>query len=256
MQKISAVVLTHNNEATIKEAFASVLWCDEIIILDDFSSDGTLENIFQRKAKIYQKRLSGNFAAQRNYALKKAGNEWVLFLDADEVISNELKNEIEKIIQKTDKKGFYITRIDYLWGKRMRFGEFSNFLLLRLARKDAGLWTGSVHEIWDVKGDKGTLRGKIVHYPFQNASEFLAKINYYSSLRAVELFNMKSKANAWSVIFFPAGKLLQNYIYKLGFLDGMQGFIHAIIMSFYSFLVRSKLWILWHEKNRNKYQTV
>ena len=115
--------------------------------------------------------------------------------------------------------------------------------LLRLARKDKGIWEGKVHEEWRVNGPVGKLRNPIIHYPHQALSEFLREINYYTDLRAKEL-HMQGKDTHWSsIILYPVGKFLLNYLIKRGFVDGMPGLIVAIVMSFHSFLVRAKAWL-------------
>lgn len=138
-----------------------------------------------------------------------------------------------------------------MWGKELRHGETGNIKLLRLAKKDTGRWEGKVHEEWKVKGEIGTLKNGIEHYPHKTIAEFLKEINYYTDLRSKELYEKRVKANFFSIIIYPKVKFFQNYILKLGILDGMEGLIFAILMSFHSFMVRGKLWLLWDKKEKS-----
>jgi hypothetical protein len=126
----------------------------------------------------------------------------------------------------------------------MRFGEVGDTVFMRLARVEKGEWKGQVHEIWDVQGDKSTLKNVLEHYPHPSVAEFLSEINYYSSLRAQDLYKSGNTSSFWQIILYPPGKFMLNYIVRLGFLDGIQGMVLALMMSMHSFLVRGKLWQL------------
>jgi glycosyltransferase involved in cell wall biosynthesis len=247
---ISVVILTKNEEKNIKECIESVLWCDEIIVVDDNSIDKTVEIARQLGSLVYFHDLERNFSGQRNFGLTKARHEWVLFVDADERVSEELRDEIRQTIsaRRNRYNGYYIKRTDVLWGKKLRHGESADTALVRLARKDSGSWIGKVHEVWKVSGYIGTFQGEMIHYPHQTVREFLAEINLYTDLRAEELYRLKVRSSGLSILFYTKAKFLQNYIVKLGILDGMPGLISAVMMSFHSFLVRAKLWLIWNKK--------
>ena len=205
-----------------------------------------------KKIKIYQKKLGNNFSEQRNFGLSKAIYEWVLFLDADERITKDLREEINSVLIEDKKSkrynGFFIPRRDTIWGKQLNHGEAGSIKLLRLARKGFAHWQGIVHEEWIVDGNVSALDNYILHFPHQTISEFLKEINFYTSLRAEELFERKEKPSVINIILYPKAKFINNYFLKLGFLDGIEGFIFSIFMSFHSFLVRGKLWLLWQKK--------
>ena len=170
---ISAVILTKNEEQNIEKCLESVKWCDEIILIDDNSSDKTIEIAKKYKTTIYTNPLNNNFSAQRNFGLSKAKNKWILSVDSDEIISDALTFEISNITnQLTDQvlsefNGFFIKRIDFIWGKELVYGESGNIKLLRLAKKGKGEWEGEVHEKWKIKGEIGILINPIIHYPHQ-----------------------------------------------------------------------------------------
>lgn len=246
--KITAVVIVKNEEKNIKDCLESLKWCNEIILIDDNSTDKTIETARKYNVKIYKKTLE-DFSTQRNFALSKATGEWVLFIDADERVSDALTFEISNVIYHSDGIensyiGFYLRRCDVLWGEKMRFGESGSKKLLRLAKKNSGKWEGIVHEEWKVQGRRGELKNPLIHYPHQTLYEFLKEINWYTSLRAKELLEKKENIYWWKILVYPLAKFLLNYVYKKGFLDGERGLILAILMSMHSFLVRGKLWVL------------
>jgi len=258
---LSAVVLTKNEERNIERCLRSLDFVDEIVVVDDYSTDNTLNQISKikkqndkSKIKILQKNLNSDFAAQRNFGLEKAEGEWVLFVDADEEVSKELKEEIKKlvrcaILKQNNLAGFYIKRRDWFWGREVRFGEVLKVRrkgILRLIKKGFGKWEGKVHEeleIGDWKLEIGKLKNFINHYPHPTIKEFLGEINFYSSLRADELFQQGKKTNILEIIFYPLFKFILNYFIYFGFLDGAVGFVYAFMMSFHSFLVRGKIFI-------------
>lgn len=251
---LSIVIITKNEEKNIVDCLETALWADEIIVVDDNSEDRTVEivkNLENKKIKIYKNALQDDFSKQRNFGLSKTTKKWVMFLDADERITDSLHEEINTvIIEKQDKvDGYFIKRRDVLWTKELKHGEVGNVNLLRLAKRDSGIWLGKVHEIWNVMGKTDTLENPLFHYPHPTVNDFLKEINYYSTLRAKELFEQKKKVSGLDIILYPKGKFLLNYFLKLGFLDGMQGLVLSIIMSFHSFLVRGKLWQLWQKNS-------
>ncbi len=250
---ISAVILAKNEEKNIIEAIKSVGFCDEILVIDDQSTDKTTSLATQLGATVISHPLNNDFSQQRNFALTKATCEWVLYLDADERVSKELQEEIVKTVQNaTNVSGYYLRRIDFMWGKFLKHGETGNVYLLRLAKKDAGTWVGKVHETWISTEPTQELSHPLYHYPHVNVTEFLQEINFYSDIRAKELFGQKVQANVFTILAYPTGKFIQNYLAKRGFQDGTAGLVLALLMSFHSFLVRGKLWQLWQNSRKTQ----
>ena len=247
--KISVVVLTKNEEENIKECLKSVRQlADEIIVIDDHSQDQTREIAKENGAKVFIRSLSNDFSNQRNFGLKKAKGDWILFVDADERVTKSLAVEIKSWIGEVGPgsdlsyDGFNVRRKDFVFGKWLKNGESGKIKLLRLGKKSAGLWKKPVHEVWDIGGVIKEFDSPLLHYPHPTVSEFLTKINEYSTLRAQELCKKGKRVNFLEVIGYPLAKFFKNLFWHLGFLDGLPGFLHAIFMSFHSFLVRSKLW--------------
>lgn len=250
---ITAIILTKNEGKNIAKCIKSVDFCDEILVIDDNSTDETtdiINKLGNKKVKILHHSLDGNFSQARNFGLQKAQNDWILFIDADERVSEALAFEASNAISNWENKlgneysGFYIKRFDCILGRELKYGE-SGIKLIRLAKKGVGKWVGKVHEKWQIERKTGVLKNPLIHFPHQTIAEFIKEINFYTTVRAEELHDKNTKVYWWSVIFYPLNKFAINYFYKRGFLDGIQGLIFAIIMSFHSFLVRSKLWLLW-----------
>ncbi len=244
---ISAVVLSYNDEKTIGIAISHVQWCDEVLVIDDFSRDKTRAIAKRLGATVFRRNLDDNFADQRNFGLSKAKGPWVLFVDSDEIITPQLAGEIRRVISGSA-VGYYFKRRDYLFGRWLNHGETSNVRLLRLAKKHAGRWVRPIHEVWSVKGETGELREPILHYPHPNVAQFIEDINRYTTLNAAYLYSQKIRCSFWHIVGYPAAKFFVNYFWYLGLLDGTAGIVHAILMSFHSFLTRAKLYMLWRKK--------
>lgn len=242
---ISAIVLSHNSGVTIGKTLASLAWCDERIVVDDFSTESTVAIAKKHNVSLYERDLRDDFAAQRNYGLSKAKGEWVFFVDADEVVSPLLAKEITKAMN-IDCVGFYIKRQDWMFGKKITHGETSRVRLLRLAKRGAGVWERPVHEVWKVTGLVGELSQPLDHFPHPNVAQFISEINRYSTVNARFLHSKNVSAAWWHILAYPAGKFFVDYFWYQGFRDGTPGAIIAIVMSMHSFLTRAKLWLLWH----------
>ncbi len=261
--KITAVVLTKNEEKNIERCLESISFCDEIIVVDDYSTDKTIERIHdagnayirsaQKKYKIFQRKLNDDFAQQRNFGQNKVSNEWILFIDADEEVTQELKKEIHRLVttESRDTNAYFLKRRDYFWGQELKYGEIRkarNQGIVRLVKKNSGTWMGTIHEVFHTANNIGQLNGFLNHYPHPTLKKFINDINHYSTIRAEELFKRGIKVNIFEIIFFPFGKFIYNYFFNFGFLDGPGGFTYAFLMSFHSFLVRAKLYQITHSK--------
>ncbi len=257
---LTCVILAKNEEKTIEKAIKSVKFADEILVVDDDSTDKTAVTAVKAGATILTHTLSNNFAAQRNYALEKAAGEWVLFLDADEEITPELKKNIVQIVkkEKSEFAAYYLKRRDKLWGRELKHGELAsayNKGIIRLVKKSSGTWVGTVHEEFRPTGQTGQLTGFINHTPHQSFKDFLEDVNNYSTIRAQELYDIHKKTNVLQIMFYPIIKFKYTYFLKMGFLDGPEGFSYSFMMSFHSFLVRSKLYMLWQKSSKASINT-
>lgn len=242
--KISAILLAKNEEEKIEKAVKSLSFCDEVLVIDDESTDKTKEYAQGAGATVFTHSKQNEFAGQRNWAMEKAHNEWVLFVDADEVVSDELKIELKNIDVPKHITALAIPRRDYFWGQEMKYGETRKARtsgIVRLVKKGSGVWTGAVHETFISSGSVGKLNGFLNHYSHNSLSEFIADINVYSTIRANELATSGKKGSVVELLFLPFGKFIYTYFILGGFLDGAAGFVYSFVMSFHSFLVRAKL---------------
>ncbi len=244
---ISAVILTKNEEDTIERCLISLAFCSNILIIDDFSADRTPSLGRRHKARVIQHALQGDFANQRNFGLDQVTDDWILYVDADEVVTPELKKDIIDVVtnKKEDAQAYYIKRRDFWWGTELKHGEtrkVRNKGIIRLVRRNAGVWMGNVHEVFHTAKKTATLHSFLNHHPHPGIQAFIRDVNEYSSLRAKELMVHGERTNIFQIVCFPLGKFILNYVCYFGFLDGVQGFAYAFCMSFHSFLVRAKLY--------------
>lgn len=237
---ISAVVLAKNEQENIRKCLKTLKWCDEVVVIDDYSEDKTREIAKKLGAKVFKHHLNNDFAQQRNFGLGKAKGEWVLFIDADERVSPELTQEIKREVKKDEHYAFVFKRQDFFLGKPLKHGETAKIRLLRMAKKD-GKWERAVHEVWKTKWQTKTLENPILHYSHPSISQLISQVNFHSSLHAEVLRKSGVKFSLFRLIFNPLGKFLLNLVWRLGFLDGMPGFVIALMMSLHSFLARGKL---------------
>jgi len=241
--KISTVIITFNEENNIKDCLESLKWADEVILVDAFSSDKTIQIAKDYTDKIFQKEWQG-YSEQRNFGLSQARNEWVLFLDADERMSDALALEIREIIQDNNGlyNGYYILRQSFYLGRWIKHGEWYPDLKLRLIKKDRAIWSGpSVHEKLILNGKAGYLKNPIYHYTYRDITHHLEKFNHYSTLFAQDAFIKGEKVRLNQLLFKPFIRFIRSYFFKLGLRDGFAGFVIAFMQALEVFLRYAKL---------------
>ncbi len=245
--KLSGIILTKNEQQRIEKAIASLSFCDEIIVVDDESIDATRDIAEQGGARVLLHPKNSEFSGQRNWAMEQAKNDWIIFVDADEVVSEELKKEIIDLFSANDQRlmtNYSIPRRDFFWGKELRYGETHGARtqgIIRLIQKGSGVWTGAVHERFIASGNTGSLKNYLDHNSHETLAEFIQDINTYSSIRADELHQQGIQYSTGDVVVTPLAKFIYTYFILRGFLDGPAGFVYSFVMSFHSFLVRAKM---------------
>ncbi|MBU2951620.1 glycosyltransferase family 2 protein [Tamlana agarivorans] len=227
MNKISALLITFNEINHIEDVIKNIGFADEIIVIDSFSTDGTYETLASLKNVKTIQREFKNFADQRNFALQQANNDWVLFIDADERITNKLKFEIlETINQPKNAVAFMVKRLFFFKKKRIRFSGFQTDTTYRLFKKDKVKYIEDkiVHEMPLIEGESSLLKNNMLHYCFDSAAHYKSKMEHYANLKALELFNKGKRPNFYHFYLRPGIKFITNYIFRLGLLDGKEGF--------------------------------
>lgn len=239
---VSVVIVTKNEEANIEDALRSVSDAQEIIVVDAFSTDRTVEICRQYTDKVFQQEWQG-YAQQKQSAVDRAEGPWVLILDADERVTPELKKEIIDTLPGTRLSGFSIPRRNYFLGKCIRYGGWWPDYTLRLFRKDGGrLEPRAVHEKVIVEGDTGHLRNPLTHYTYWSVSDFSSRMERYATLAAKEKIKDSVTVGIAALAIRPAVTFCKMYVLRLGFLDGIRGLILAAFYSYYTFLKYAKTW--------------
>jgi glycosyltransferase involved in cell wall biosynthesis len=252
-EKISACIMTGNEERKIRRCLASVAWCDEIVVLDSFSTDGTLAICREFTDRIHQHEWLG-YVGQRNLLRQHARHPWLLYLDSDEEVSPALRDEIrwEMEANAGAYAGYEFPRLVYYLGRWIRHGEWYPDVKLRLFLKEAGRSEGiEPHDYVAVNGAVKRLRHPVWHYTYDDLRDHLETVNRFSTLTAQQKF-MRGERFRWlDLIFRPPLHFLKGYILKRGFLDGTHGFVIALMCGYGAFLKYGKLWELELRRRRN-----
>ena len=247
MNKISVIVITKDEEKNIIDCLKSVDWADEIIVVDSESTDRTVELARQFTDKIFTRKWEG-YVPQKRYALNLAGYEWVLSLDADERITPELKQEILNLTP-GNFSGYKIRRKNFLLKKEITSCGWEKDYQLRLMKKDKTSFSDRlVHEKFIVDGEVGTLKYPMLHYTFSSFTDYLNKINYYTSLKSQELFKKKKKVGAFTIFSHTVSAFFTFFILRKGFKDGVYGLIISFLHSVSTMMNYVKLWELQNKK--------
>ncbi len=244
MTRLTAMVLTHNAEKHLADCLGSLQWVDEIIVMDDFSTDRTQEIARQFKAQLYTRRLD-NFSAQRNAALEHCSGEWVLVVDADEWLTAELQQEIRQLLaREVVEAAFRCPRKNLFFGRWMRGCGWYPDYVLRLYRRDGVRYSGLVHEGVEVHGSVGKLTHALWHDSYAGLENYLEKLNRYTSLAAREMHEAGRRASLLDLLGQPACAFCKYYLLQQGFRDGLEGFLVSALSSFYVLMKYAKLYYL------------
>ncbi len=250
--EISFCIITLNEEDNIEDLIKNIkAVADEIIIVDCGSKDKTVEIAKTLGAKVI---FNGwkDYSTQKNFAISKASKDWVFVLDADEILSDELKESILSVKEKefSDIEGFLIGRKTFYLGKFINHSGWYPDIKVRLFKKEYGKFYGKyVHEGFEFGGRAKKLKGDVLHYSYKNIGDHIERIKKYSCLSAKR---MKSEGKNFSfvkLLFSPPFGFIKHYFLKLGFLDGFRGFIISVLTSYYIFLKYLFLWEI--ERNEN-----
>lgn len=243
--KLSVAMITFNEEKNLERTLESIKdIADEIIIVDSGSKDRT-EVIAQKyEAKFITQSWLG-YGKQRNLAINNSNGEWILCIDADEEISLELKEKIKEIINgasTNNEKVYEINRRSVCFGKELKYGGWGTSFAVRLFKRGSGLFNdNTVHESFETDCNIYKIKENIFHHSYLTLEDYFLKFNRYTTEGALEYYKKGKKSSVFQIIFNPFYKFIRMYILRLGFLDGIEGFLIAVTSSLYSMVKYFKL---------------
>lgn len=239
---ITAIILAHQQNQKFSNALDSVKWAEKILIV--WSSNKKIDpTLLPENAEVIETTFPiFHFADVRNMAAHHAKSEWLFFLDSDEVLTPDSVAVIEQILAEPDIDAAYVKRKDFFLGKEIKWGEMRNVKVLRLIRRQFSHFSRAVHEIVEIHENLVESQIVIHHYAHDSISSFLTKVIFYMQIEARYRQEQKIKTRIYQLFVYPPGKFLQNFILRLGFLDGWRGFIYALMMSIHSFGVRALIY--------------
>jgi glycosyltransferase involved in cell wall biosynthesis len=245
---LSVALITKNEEGNLARTLASVAWANEMVIVDSGSTDRTEEIAREFGAKFFVDEWKG-FGAQKNSAIARCTGDWVLALDADEEVSEELADEVQRLLASAaEHDGYYVARRNFFLGRWMRHGGYWPDRKLRLFRRGAALFEErAVHETMRSSGTTGQLRGELLHHAYPTLDGYIEHMNRYSSLGAEQAIakgrtSRGLAAFVWYVWIVPVATFKYNYLLRGGFLDGREGFLQHLYHSAYVSWKYAKAW--------------
>ncbi|GAB4271954.1 MAG: glycosyltransferase family 2 protein [Deferrisomatales bacterium] len=241
--RLSATLICRDEADKIRGALESVRFCDEVVVLDSGSTDGTVEICRELADVVVETHWPGH-VEQKNRALDRATGQWVFALDADERATPELAAEIRRVLaEEPAVDGFLIGRHVHYLGRWIDHSGWYPEPRVRLFRRGRGRWVGiDPHDEVRVEGPVGRLRGEIVHYTYDDLADHVRTLNRFSSAFARE-HGARGRRFSWGQLLArPPLEFLKKYVVQRGFLDGPQGFFVASLSAFYVFLKWAKLW--------------
>jgi len=254
--QLSVYILAYNEEAKISDTIKSVTWADEIVVIDSFSTDRTVEISKELGAKVVQVKFEG-FGKLRMAGIENTSHEWIFSIDSDERCTPEAKEEIlSTIVSENSKDIYFIPRRNIFMGKKIRFcGWYPNYRQPQLFKRGKMTYESKdlVHEDYRVEGEIGYLKKSIIQIPFLTISEILQKMDRYSELGAEKIIDKKKECpSIFNIIFRSLWTFIRIYILRLGILDGWAGFVIAFSNMEGTFYRYAKLKELIRLKNKRE----
>ena len=254
-ETLSAVIMTKNSEPLVQGTLESVAsWVDEIIVLDGYSTDRTLEICRKYTDKVYQNRWDGyRFCTERNLGTSKATSDWCLHIDPDERTTPEFRDRVREILKKgTPHAAFEFKKKNYFLGHWMRHGGWYHYSL-HLFRRGRGVYDGVIHESLKVDGTIGKIEAAVEHHPFTSISQFISRHNGYSKREALAKIETGEKFSEeelrHQLTRKPLKRFFKFYVKKLGFMDGIHGLIFSVLFAWVHFINWAKTWECLHENS-------
>jgi glycosyltransferase involved in cell wall biosynthesis len=239
--KISAVIITYNEEKIIRKTLSRLYWCDEIVVVDSYSTDNTVAICREFGCDVYSRTFDG-YGAQKQFAIARATNDWVLCIDADEIPTDKLIQEIRGIRPDTAYAGFSFPMSLVFLDKEFLHGKESGRHFLRLFnRKKGGVTSDKVHESFQVKGPVKKLQHTILHYSYTSIHQCIEKLNRYSTISAGISHSKGKNKSVLAVLFGLPFNFVKYYLIERNCLNGMKGFYWSVFATYYHFLKYVKL---------------
>ncbi len=245
MTRLSAVVITKNEESNIRRCLESVKFADEIIVIDSNSTDKTKEIAEKIGAKVFTIPWQG-FGPAKQEGVNLSSGEWILSIDADEEVPADLAREIENRISSSNGvSAFYLKRKTLFLGRWiLHSGWYPGYVLRLFQKKDGNFDNAIVHEKVETKGRVGNLENDLLHYSYPDLETYFSKFNRYTKLGAEEAFNAGKKAGWFDIIIKPPVSFLKHYIVRQGFRDGLEGFILSVLSAVSVLVKYAKLYTM------------
>ena len=244
-QTISCAIVVFNEERNIREALDSVAWMDEIIAVDSYSTDKTVEICREFTPHVFQRKWNG-FGEQKNSAIDRATSDWVFILDADERVSDDLRAEIQRVLETSTPAGpvaYSLPRKNYYYGEWIRWGGVYPDYQLRLFRRGVGrLDDSEPHNRFVFEGLHGDLTNALDHYTERTIEDHFKKFNNFTTLAARERGKTKKTVRWTDLTIRPLFTFWKYYVRRQAFRDGMRGLIISVFASMYTFVKYAKLW--------------
>lgn len=251
-QPLSAVLITLNAASQLEECLRSVSFCDELIVVDSGSTDGTIELAQRCGARVIEAEWRG-FGPQKQFAVEQAKHDWVLCVDADERVTEALRASIEATLKSPGHNAYRFPRCNRFMGRYLRHGEGYPDWSTRLFDRRHARWSDdSVHERVIVEGATASLDGDLLHDSAESLEGYLCKQNRYTTLAAEEAARNGKQASIARLLFSPAIRFLKFYLFRLGFLDCLPGLVHILIGCGNSFIKYAKIAALERDQGRGR----
>lgn len=240
---LSVIITTFNEEVNIADCIESVLWADEILVVDSYSRDRTVPIAQGYPVQVMQREYFGS-AAQKNWAIDRTTKEWVLIVDADERVPPPLAGEILRTLAApTAVHGFSIRRENIFIDRVMRHSGWSTDTVIRLFRRDKGRYPNRrVHADLTVEGPTPLLKNSFVHYTFRSFDQYFDKFLKYAEWGAAQAYREDRRVGVLEIAGRPLWRFLRTYVIQLGFLDGLHGLVLCTLQAFGVFLKYARLW--------------
>ncbi len=249
---LSVVMISKNEEGNIVRSLESVKWADEIILIDSQSEDRTVEIARELGAKVFSPEWKG-YGPAKMEGVNRASHDWILSIDADEVVSPELAAEIKKIIAgNSEQVGYYVPRITMFLGRWIKHCGWYPDYVLRLFRKSHGNFDGAVvHEKVVVDGPTAHMTSELLHYSYVNLDDYFEKFNRYTTMGAEEAYRKGAAAGWFDLVVKPPVAFIKHFISKQGFRDGLEGFLISVLSSIAVMVKYAKLREM-HKTGKNR----